>query len=163
MDSAVPQKYLQEVLDRTLRRATQTVAGIRLHRGGSGPDGDLCTVHTVFERGFRSGLTLCADTALFVRLARQMLYMEGIAPEEVEDFAPEDVGDFAKEYFNVVCGQIAAEIYRSTNISARFQVPGFCRGHYAPEDRRELFAISYTSDRDETVRLTHYTCACGEE
>lgn len=155
MDSAVPREYLLDVLDRTLRRVTQTLADIRLDRGGDGPDGDLCTVHTTFERGFGSGLTLCADTALFVRLARGMLHDE-------EEITSEDVEDFAKEYFNVVCGHIAAEMYRSTNIPARFRVPGFCRGHYAPEDRRALFALSYASDRDEALQLTHYTSAQEE-
>lgn len=151
MDRAIPEAHLQDILDRTLRQVTQTSAGIRLQRGGSGPDGaELCTVYTVFERGFGSALALCADAALFTRLARHMLCMDDVTPQDVEDFA--------KEYFNVVCGHIVAELYRCTSISARFQIPGFCRARYAPQDRRELFALTYTGDRDEAARLIHYTC-----
>lgn len=157
MDRAVPVTYLQEVLDRTLRWTTQRTTGIRLPTGIRRPPGvqepeigGLCTVYTVFERGVSSALTLSADAALFVRIARQMLCMEAVAPEDAEDCA--------KEYFNIVCGHIAAEIYRSTNVSPRFQVPGFCCGRHAPEDRRELFAVIYAGGLDEALRLTHYTC-----
>lgn len=158
MDQAVPETYLKEILDRTLRRVTQKTAGIRLPTGirrdpgVRAPEVDgLYTVYTVFERGFGSALALSADAALFTRIARQMLFTQDVAPGDAEDCA--------KEYFNIVCGHIAAEIYRSTNISPRFQVPGFCCGHYVPEKRRELFAITYAGGRDGAARLTHYTCA----
>lgn len=158
MDRAVPVWYLQEVLDRTLRWATKKTAGIALPAGVRRPpgvpeadSGGLCTVYTVFQRGVGSALTLSADAALFARIARQMLCMEEVAPEDAEDCA--------REYFNIVCGHIAAEIYRSTNKSPRFLVPGFCRGRHAPEDRRELFSIDYAGGKDAAVRLTHYTCA----
>lgn len=151
MDRAIPEAHLQDILDQTLRRVTQTAAGIQLQRGGSGPNGaGLCTVYTVFERGFSSALALCADATLFTRLARHMLCMDDVTPQDVEDFA--------KEYFNVVCGHITAELYRNTNISARFQIPSFCRTRYVPEDRRELFAITYAGDQNEAARLIHYTC-----
>lgn len=157
MDHAVPVAYLQEVLDRTLRWATQKTTGIRLPKGIRLPPGvpepeagGLYTVYTVFERGFASALTLSADAALFTRIARQMLCMEEVAPGDAEDCA--------KEYFNIVCGHIAAEMYRSTNKSPRFRVPGFCCGRHTPEDRRELFTITYAGGPDAALRLTHYTC-----
>lgn len=151
MDTALPQDRLRELLDDTLRRVTQTVATIRLGLGQSPPGEGLHTVYITFAEGFRSGLALCAPMSLFIRLAQDILCTEKVAPRDVEDVA--------KEYFNVVCGHVAAELYRLTKRSARLHLPAFCAGSYIPEGNRVQFTIDYVSDRAERARLVHYVPA----
>ena len=63
--------------------------------------------------------------------------------------------DFSKEYFNVVCGHIAAKLFEATQKAYRFSVPGFCSGRYQPEEHKEYFALSYAGDQNEGARLVH--------
>lgn len=149
MNTAMPPEHLQEVFDQIVQEVTEQVAGIRLVQGESAPSGEVCTVHADFSRGFHSGVSLCADTALFVRLTQQMMRQEDITPENVEDFT--------KEYFNVLCGQIAVKMFQATRVASRFCIPHFHSGRYEPEGSREHFVLSYTSDRNEDAQLIHHT------
>lgn len=149
MNTAMPPEKLQKVFNQIVQEVTEQVAGIHLVQGESVPGGEVCTVHADFSRGFHSEVSLCADTSLFVRLTRQMMRTEDITPENVEDFT--------KEYFNVLCGQIAVKMYQATKVASRFCIPRFQIGRYVPEDREEHFVLHYVSDQDEGAELTHHT------
>lgn len=149
MNTAMPEKNLQDVFDQVTREVTEKVAGIRLCEGELSSEENLCTVHASFERGFHSSLALCADTAMFTRLTQSMLQEEEVTPQDVEDFT--------KEYFNVLCGCIASKLFQVTKVASRFDIPAFYTGNYRPEDQKEQFTICYSSDRNEGARLIHYT------
>lgn len=148
MDKAIPEEKLREGLDRIIREVTEASAGIELIRGEAQPGEHICTVHVGFRRGFRSSLSIRADTALFTRLAQSMLREEQVTAQDLEDVA--------KEYFNVLCGHIAAALYKSTHIATRFGVPTFHWGSYSPEDYKEQFVIRYSSGRNEAAELVHH-------
>lgn len=148
VDKAIPEEELREGLDRIIREVTDASAGILLTRGEAEPSDHICTVHIGFRGGFQSSLSLRADAALFVRLAQSMLNAEHITAEDLEDVA--------KEYFNVLCGHIAAALYKATHVSVRFSVPSFHWGRYSPENHKEQFVIRYTSGRNEAVELVHH-------
>ena len=144
----MPKEKLEEVLDRITREVTQDSAGIQLFQGESEPGSDMCTVHVGFRKGFHSSLSLRADTAMLTRLSKSILKEEHVTAQDLEDVA--------KEYLNVLCGHIAAALYKSTRISARFSVPSFHYGAYSPENHEEQFVLSYDSDREGTAQLVHH-------
>lgn len=148
VDKAIPEQKLREGLDRIVREVTENSAGIALTRGEAMPGDHICTVHVSFRQGFRSSLSIRADTALFTRLARSMLGEERVTAQDLEDVA--------KEYFNVLCGHIAAKLYDTTHVSARFSVPCFYWGSYSPEDHKEQFVIRYSSGQNEAAELVHH-------
>lgn len=150
----MPEEKLKEVLDQIVCDVTEQSAGIRLVRGESPPGDNICTVHIGFRRGFHSSLSLRADTALLTRLAQRMLKEEHVTPQDLEDVT--------KEYFNVLCGHIAAALYKATRVAARFGVPSFYHGAYSPEDHREQFVIHYCSDKNEAAQLIHHVPAPGK-
>lgn len=149
MDKSIPEERLREGLDRIIREVTEASAGISLIRGEAALGEHICTVHIGFRRGFHSSLSLRADAALFARMARSVLKGE-------EHITVQDLEDVAKEYFNVLCGHIAAALYKSTHVSARFSVPSFHWGSYSPEDHREQFVIRYSSGLNEAAELVHH-------
>lgn len=138
---------LQIVFDEAMRSVTEQVAGIRIFRGDVSLSDNVCTVYAAFERGFHSSLALCADTSVFTRLAQNILRSEIVTPQDVEDFT--------KEYFNVLCGNVASRLFQTTKVASRFEVPHFCRGRYGQDELREHFGINYFSDRNEGVQLIH--------
>ena len=148
VDKAIPEEKLREDLDRIMREVTEASAGIALVRGETEPGEHTCTVHIGFCRGFRSSLSLRADAALFIRLAQSMLGLEHITAQDLEDVA--------KEYFNVLCGHIAAALYKATQVSARLSVPSFHWGSYSPKGHKEQFVIRYSSGRNEAAELVHH-------
>ena len=139
MDTAMTQEELEEMLDRAVREVTEQTAGVRLQPGGELLGKDLCTVHISFRRGFRTSLTLCADTALLARMARNALGEEALTDQDLEDFG--------KEYFNILCGKIAA----------------FYRGRYAPENHQAQFMLTYANEHQEGAQLTHHVPRSGED
>lgn len=147
MDTVMSEDKLKEALDRIVRKVTEDSVGIRLTQGDAGPGEESCTVYISFNQGFRSSLSLRADTVMLIRLAQKVMKTERITPQDLEDVA--------KEYFNVLCGQIAAELYRTTRVAARFSVPAFHHGVYGPETHREQFALNYCDDRDKAAQLVH--------
>lgn len=148
MDVVLSEQNMQAVLDEIIRDVTEKVAGIRLYQGDSSLNDNLCTVHTAFNKGFQFSLSLCADLTMFMRLAKNMLQTDEVMPQDVEDFA--------KEYFNVLCGYIASSLFQATKVATRFTVPVFYSGRYLPDDLREQFVISYSSDKNESAQLIHY-------
>lgn len=135
------------MLDQAVRQVTEETASVRLFPSGETLSEDVCTVHITFNKGVSTSLTLCADTKLLLRMARNAFG---------EDFNAEDLEDFSKEYFNVLCGKIAVYLKKTTNIAARFSVPEFYRGRYAPKDHRRQFVLTYSDDQNKGAQLGHY-------
>ncbi len=135
------------MLDQAVRQVTEETASVRLFPSGETLSEDVCTVHITFNKGFSTSLTLCADTKLLLRMARNAFG---------EDFNAEDLEDFSKEYFNVLCGKIAVYLKKTTNIAARFSVPEFYRGRYAPKDHQRQFVLTYSDDQNKGAQLGHY-------
>lgn len=151
MDIGLSQEKLRELFDRVMRNVTERESGILLYQEKDPPGGDLCTVYIIFDKGFRHGVSMCAEASVFTRITRHMIQEELVGPQDVEDCA--------KEYFNVLCGHIAAELYRATKVASRFGLPVFCRGNCQPKDHRRQFEINYSSDRDERIQLIHHIYA----
>lgn len=149
MNTVISQEVLDTIFDEVTRQITETVAGIRLCRGNAVPSGEVCTVYAAFERGFRSSISLCAETSVFTRLTQNIMQNTQVTPQDVEDFT--------KEYFNILCGHVASRLFQVTKIASRFEIPSFHFGHYQPETHQDQFIINYTSDKNECVLLTHHT------
>jgi len=147
MDTIVSREELEKMFDQTLREVTSRVGGIHLHQVDSLPEGELYTVYVTFDRGLQSSLCLCAEKSMFLRLTRFMMRREEVTYQNMKDFS--------KEYFNVVCGHIAAKLYAATRRACRFSVPGFCSGRYQPEEHEAYIALSYAGDQNERARMVH--------
>jgi len=142
---------LHEIYKESACFVTEQVSGIMLSQGSAPPHGEVCTVYTYFEKnGVHSGLAFCAQAEFFERLTRHMMCAEQVEPQDVEDFS--------KEYFNVLCGNITSAVFRDTKVAARFQIPGFCRGHYQPEEEMESWCVCFHSDKNEEAQLVHFKC-----
>ena len=148
MNTAMSEEKLREIFDRITREVTRDSAGIPLAEGGNGPGEDSCTVHIGFNKGFHSSLSLRADRRLLTRLSQTILQTEEITPQDLEDVT--------KEYFNVLCGHIAQELYRVTRVVSRIDVPFFCRGEFSPQGQRVQFALNYVDDRKDAAQLVHH-------
>lgn len=155
MHTALPQQKLETLLDDAVREVTKEISGVCLSPGGGPPGEDLCTVYIAFRKEFRSSLSLRADAAMLTRMAQRAI--------EVETITPQDLEDFAKEYFNVLCGRIAAIFYRDTKKAARFSVPFFYRGPYEPEGQRRQFVLSYSDEQRQSAQLIHHVPDPGPE
>ena len=151
----MPEKKLKEVLDQITRKVTEDSVGIQLIQGESEPGEDVCTVHIHFRKGFRSSLSLRADTAMLTRLTQSMLQEENVTPQDLEDVT--------KEYFNVLCGHIASALYQATQVASRFSTPSFHQGSYSPEDQEEQFVLNYGSDQEGAVQLIHHVPGSQEQ
>lgn len=135
------------VFDEVTRSVTEKVAGIRIHRGDFPLGENIFTVYAAFERGFNSTLALCAESSVFERLAQNIIQDDRVTQKDVEDFT--------KEYFNVLCGNVASKLFQATKVPSRFEVPHFCKGRYGQEELKEHFVINYFSERNEGVQLMH--------
>lgn len=151
MDAVLSQEVLQEVFDKVVREVTEQEGGIHLYLKDTPPNGELYTVYAIFETGFHSSLSMCAEESMLIRLTQNMM--------EEEEITSEDLEDFTKEYFNVVCGQIAAKLFHVTRIASRFGLPIFYSGQYEPQDFQEHFTLKYSSDNNEHAWLIHHTQA----
>lgn len=147
MNTAMSQKELEDLLDKAVRAVTEQSIGIQLYQGENSLGNDVCTVLVSFNKGFNTSLTLCADTTLLSRMARNVFG---------EGFDEQDLEDFSKEYFNVLCGKIAGFLKETTQIAARFSVPIFFRGPYIPEDYKTQFVLTYSDDQHKGVQLIHH-------
>lgn len=136
------------MLDEAVREVTEQTAGVRLHQDGAPLGGDVCSVHISFRKGFHTSLTLCAETELLARMARNTIGLEELNDQDLEDFS--------KEYFNILCGKIAAILFRTTKVPARFSVPAFYRGRYVPEEYRTQMVLTYCDDEQKGAQLTHH-------
>lgn len=148
MNTAMSQEDLEKMLDDAVREVTEQAAGIQLYQSGETLGEDVCTVHVTFNKGFHTRLTLCAETSLLSRMAHNVF------GEEYNE--QEDLEDFSKEYFNILCGKIAAFLKRTTQVAARFSVPTFYKGRYVPEDHDTQFVLTYSDDQREGAQLIHH-------
>lgn len=148
MNTAMTKKELEEMLDCAVREVTEETAGVKLFPGGDALGDDLCTVHITFNKGFHTSLSLCADTSLLSRMAQNALGEEKLTSEDLEDFS--------KEYFNILCGKIAAVLYRSTQVAARFSIPEFYHGRHMPDDYQVQFMLTYVDDNCDGAQLIHH-------
>lgn len=155
MNNAMSQEELERILDQAVRDVTESTAGVCLHQGDLSPGEDLCTVHITFDKGFRTSLTLCADTSLLSRMARNSFQEESISPEDLEEFS--------KEYLNVLCGRIAGAMFQATQVPAHFSPPVFYHGRYEPEGREIQFILTYSDGHHEGAQLIHHVpCPCED-
>ena len=148
MNTAMSQQELADLLDQAVRKVTEQTAGIQLSPSGETLGENLCTVHISFSKGFHTSLTLCADTELVFRMARNALGEEELTQQDMEDFC--------KEYFNILCGKIAAILFRETSVPARFSIPAFYHGRYTPENHQTQFMLTYADAQKEGAQLTHH-------
>lgn len=148
MDAAMSREELETMLDHAVREVTEQTAGVRLCQSGEAIGGELCTVHISFRKGFHTSLTLYAETELLARMARNTMGLERLDDQDLEDFS--------KEYFNILCGKIAAILFRTTKVPARFSVPVFYRGRYEPEDHRTQMVLTYFDDQHKGAQLIHH-------
>lgn len=154
MNSNMTKEGLAEILDQALQEVTERTAGVRLCQGDQPLGEDLCTVHITFDKGFGTSLTLCADTSLLVRMARNSFHEDAVTPEDLEEFS--------KEYFNVLCGKIVGAMYRATQVSAHFGPPVFYHGRYEPEGQEAQFILTYSDGHSEGAQLIHHV-PCAQE
>lgn len=148
MNTAMTKEELEKILDQALQDVTERTAGVRLCQGEQALGDDLCTVHITFDRGFGTSLTLCADTGLLVRMARNSFHEEAVSPEDLEEFS--------KEYFNVLCGKVARAMFQATQIPAHFGPPVFYHGRYEPEGQAAQFVLTYSDGLSEGAQLIHH-------
>lgn len=151
MDRVMAREELSALLDQVTREITRREAGICLRLTEPAPEGpgdDPCTVYITFDRGMDTTLSVCADASMFVRLAQGMIGIDDLPPGIVEEVA--------KEYLNVLGGQVLSRLFETVRKPARFGVPAFCRGRYAPEDHGGHIVLDYTGDRGERARLIHH-------
>lgn len=145
---ALTQTEIQNVLDQVMQDMTKRIGGICLCKRNTILSSDMCTVYTTFEGSYHGTLILCADTTFLIRLARYVMQ------EDIVD--PNDLEDLAKEYFNVICGQVVAGLYRISHCPSRFRIPVFYMGRYIPiEDGGAQYVINYASDQNEGAQLIH--------
>lgn len=156
MNTAITKEQLEEILDQALQDVTEQTAGVRLNQGDQPPGEDLCTVHITFDKGFSTSLTLCADTSLLARMARNSFREDEVNTDDLEEFS--------KEYLNVLCGKIAGAMFQATQISAHFGQPRFYHGRYEPEGQEVQFVLTYSDEQKEGAQLIHHVpCSQAEE
>lgn len=155
MNSAMTKEGLEQILDQALQDVTERTAGVRLYQGNQPLGEDLCTVHITFDKGFDTSLTLCADTALLVRMAQNSFHEEAVSQEDLEEFS--------KEYFNVLCGKVVGAMFRATQVSAHFGAPVFYHGRYEPEDQDAQFILTYSDEHSEGAQLIHHVPRVHED
>ena len=137
---------LESILNQCMREITKRFAGIDLLEEEAALSDDICTVHTVLEGNQRAALLLSADTPLLIRLAQHIMHSQTVTQQDIEDVAT--------EYFNVICGRIAAGLFQSANIASRFQTPKFFPGPYLPEESADCRCeLNYTDGNNQTARL----------
>lgn len=148
MNTVLTKERLEQILDQALQDVTEQTAGVRLNQGDQPPGEDLCTVHITFDKGFSTSLTLCADTSLLTRMARNSFHEDEVDSEDLEEFT--------KEYFNVLCGKIAGAMFQATQIPAHFGPPTFYHGRYEPEGQEVQFVLTYSDEHREGAQLIHH-------
>lgn len=154
MPAVLTQELFQESIERALLDVMPQVAGCTLLEGGSPPEGDVYTVHTVFVGDTRADLSLCAQAGVFTRITQRITRQEQVSLQDLEDAA--------KEMFNVLCGHVAVDLSRTANLTFRFQIPQFSRGRRIPEGHTWLFALNYRDDHNEGIQLIHHVQAHAE-
>ena len=148
MNTVMSKEKLEKLLDRAVREVTEQAVGVRLYQSKEPLGNNLCSIHILFTKGFHTGVSLCAETSLLSRMACAVLEKPCVTHQELEDVS--------KEYFNILCGKIAAFLFQKTKVAARFGIPSFFRGIYVPDGRQTHFVLSYVNDQGEGSQLIHY-------
>lgn len=148
MNTVLTEERLEQILDQALQNVTEQTAGVRLNQGDQPLGEDICTVHITFDRGFSTSLSLCADTSLLARMARNSFHEDEVNSDDLEEFT--------KEYFNVLCGKIAGAMFQATQISAHFGPPAFYHRRYEPEGQEVQFVLTYSDEHSEGAQLIHH-------
>lgn len=143
MIDILSRERLTEIFDGVIREITRQVVGVNLSPGELSSAGECYTVYIKFDDHLGTGLSFCAERAVFIRVAQCMI-ME-------EDISPEDMEAVAQEYLNILCGHIAARLFPDTKTPVRFSVPAFYPGRYVPEGYAEHIVLTYTSDQQESA------------
>lgn len=139
-------RELKNVLNHSIQETTSRFAGIQLQEQDVELSDDICTVHTILEGDHRSVLLLCADTVLLTRLAQNIMHSSKVTLQDIEDVA--------KEYLNIICGQVVAGLFRTAQITSRFQIPSFRVGLYMPEEQAACQCVlNYNGGDQGSVRL----------
>lgn len=147
MSQPLTDQELLSILDQTLRQITHHMGRICLHPQQTVSPEETYTVYTTFEGGYRATLILCMDAAFLFHLAQQVLDTDVVTAQDMEDTA--------KEFFNVLCGNIASRLFQCAHISTRFHIPVFQKGRLAPpEDQCRV--LSYAGCRREGIQLIHH-------
>lgn len=153
MNTAMSKEELEKILDQAVQDVTECTAGVCLHQENQSPGEDLCTVQITFDGGFRTSLTLCADRELLYRMASISFHEESVSPEDLEEFS--------KEYFNVLCGRIAAAMFKATQVPAHFAPPVFYHGRYEPEGQEIQFMLTYSDEYSKGAQFIHHVPCSG--
>ena len=90
MNTALAKEELAQILDQAVQDVTERTAGVRLRQMEQSPGEDLCTVQITFDKGFRTSLTLCADTGLLYRMACNSFHEESVSPEDLAECSKEN-------------------------------------------------------------------------
>lgn len=154
MSAAVTREALAQILDQALQDVTERTAGVRLNQEDHILGDDLCTVHITFDQGFDTSLTLCADTSLLARMARNSFHEDALTAEDLEEFS--------KEYLNLLCGKVTGAMYRATQIPAHFGPPVFYHGRYEPEGQEIQFILTYADENSNGAQLIHHVPSAHE-
>lgn len=149
---ALTPTVFRELACMVTKKTMQDMAKIDLSLASEPPTSceDLCAVYTSFNGGYSLRLVFCAERTLLRRLTENMMGEVSTDPEDLEEYT--------KEYFNVLCGRLAGEIFHTTRLGARFHAPLFTSG----DDANQLTArsapeeiIYFTSMQSESVMLSH--------
>lgn len=148
MNRAVSKEELAHCLDNALTDVTEKTAGVRLYRHDQPLMGDLCTVHINFDMGYNTSLTLCAEKSMLYRMAANAFHEEEVNRDDLEEFS--------KEYLNVLCGRLAAWLFKEKKISAHFGAPVFHEGRFTPEGKEAQFVLTYADEAGEGAEFMHH-------
>lgn len=154
---ALSERELRKILDRSIQDITGRYAGIRLREGDRELSKDICTVHTVLEgERRRAALLLRADTALLARLTRHIVGKEAVTGQDIQDAAT--------EYFNILCGHVAAGLFQWEHVSHRFRPPRFHPGCYRPGERgKDPCVLRYAGEDGGGVQLVYMGLEPGKK
>lgn len=110
---------------------------------------DLCSVYTTFNTENTTRFVFCAERSLMKRITEIML------EEPVTDL--EEIAEYMEEFLNVLCGHIAASLFRVTKSAVRFHPPCFMEGDYMAEEKNtENMIVSYFTNEDsESAIISH--------
>ncbi len=141
------QATLYSLMDKVIVQITQQVAKIDLTGCNVAPSDEdqtrLCSVQTILDGLYHEKWEFCADREFFHRVTENMM--------ETQSDDPTDLEEYSKEFFNVLCGHLVAEIFRYTNVPTRFEVPSFVSACPTNLCEQEDLSMCYSSDHAETV------------
>lgn len=111
------------------------------------PLSSLDTLCGLVDGDYRMTVHFRAEPRFFYRLAKNMICGE---PEDAEE-----IQEYAREFFNTLCGRFISEIYRMTQIPARFYPIEYETAEiHQPGDEKECTILHFLSDEQEYAELS---------